>query len=437
MSKNKVKETIVAFLIIVTMLASALILSFLRRGDDGGERLEGAAFWGLPVMDITLNNTSFERLIEDKTVHFGGNEVMFFSDGNIRKYDNVEIKGRGNSTWETDKKPFQVKFEKKTSLFDSANVKKWILISNSYDASQMRNNLAFYLGGLLNMPYMKGGGYLELIIDGEYQGLYYAAPKIQVGKNAVDVRSDLGILVELDNLHGVEEGCYYSREGSCLIVSDLEDNDNGEPAIEDFLKSFNEFERATKEKDYNAIKKVVDVESFAKYFVLSEFVINPDAYVSSWYMYKDGLDDKIHVGSGWDYDFAFGNRKWIWNIDEEFYSPEIDMVHGDEDSGSTFYLDGELIEDETDFNSSRVLIRMMRIPQFREEVKEVFNRFLKGHKKDMLNYIRNQAEMISSAVARDNKKWNERGFRKEVDYLLDWVGRRYDHFEKTYGDDKK
>ena len=44
------------------------------------------------------------------------------------------------------------------------------------------------------------------------------------------------------------------------------------------------------------------------------------------------------------------------------------------------------------------------------------------------------AAMISDKAVADNERWRRDDFNAEVDYLLDWVERRYQHFEEEYGD---
>ena len=58
-------------------------------------------------------------------------------------------------------------------------------------------------------------------------------------------------------------------------------------------------------------EKYVDIESFAKHYLINKLVRNADAYRSSFYMYQDGKNDKIHVGPIWDYDLAFYSQVLI------------------------------------------------------------------------------------------------------------------------------
>ncbi len=89
----------------------------------------------------------------------------------------TQIKGRGNTTWIPDKKPYQIKLDKKADLLDpvggSQKAKKWILLANYYDPTLLHNAVAFdlaYTSGLTATPQ---GYFVDFYYDGEYRGNYY------------------------------------------------------------------------------------------------------------------------------------------------------------------------------------------------------------------------------------------------------------------------
>ena len=421
-------------ILVVVVVSITLLIMWYRMGLSNGRKVDEDSF---AEMDIRLQNVDLETIESDKDTEFVGNEVVVFDDGKEASYSDVGIKGHGNSTWRKDKKPFQLKFEHKTNLFGLANVKKWLLLANRFDESQLRNDAAFYFARMINMEYAINGKFLELSIDGDYRGLYYIVPKITINKNSVDLRSSLGILVEADNLHGKEKGCYYSNHGVCLTMEDTVDENNGVLAMKQFVADFSKFEIAAEKKNYEEVADLVDIESFVKYYLLNEFTVNPDAYTTSWYMYKDGADDKIHAGPGWDYDYALGNREWFWASSEDFYSPELDMIRKSDAIGEDFVVDGEVVKRDPDYSISRIMIWLMDMPQFREEVKKVFRNTLSGRKMELLTHIKVQAMKIRPALSRDSGRWGQVEYEAEIEYLLNWVDRRFEHFEETYGNGER
>ena len=69
---------------------------------------------------------------------------------------------------------------------------------------------------------------------------------------------------------------------------------------------------------------IADLESLAKYYMISEWCSNMDSGLTSTYFYKpEGADSKLFAGPVWDYDIAFGNNKGTrygcdYNNPEEF-----------------------------------------------------------------------------------------------------------------------
>ena len=311
--------------------------------------------------------------------------------------------------------------------------KKWILLANYLDRSHLRNNIAFYLEKMLDEPYSLSGNYVELYVDDYYLGLYFLTEKIEIDKYSINLQDPLGIIVELDNIYGGSKDIHIRTSNNDYIaLYDTVNEDLEEPAIKHFVTNFNNLESAVKEQDYSKISSIIDVDSFAKYFLLSEFTINPDAYSSSFFLYKDGEKDKIHAGPGWDFDIGFGNREW--NNTEVDYSPFYSPFE------STIIKDQIPTENTpvelTDYlkSISTIIYDLLDIPEFSTRVREIYQSTLSGKGDELLNYIRNQADYIRDAVYRDQARWKyDTDFNKEVDYLIDWVTKRYQHFEETYG----
>jgi len=380
-----------------------------------------------PKFELFLADVTIEQIDEnDKHIKYPGNSVTITtSDGPI-SFDDVEIKGRGNQTLERQpKRSYQIKFKDQESLLGYNKNKKWVLLTSFADYTSLRNDTAFYLEKLLNEQYTPDGNFVELFVDGRYHGLYYLARKIEISKSSVNLSDPSGILVEVDNIYGTTEECHRAKSGDCLTVKDLVNKDNENEKIQNFVENFNIANTAIKNKDFEKLKKIIDIDSFARYYLLSEFTTNPDAYSTSFYMYRDKEDDKIYAGPGWDFDLAFGNKTWgAEGIDNEtFHSP---LTKEPLNNYLVPYID----------YVSTIIYDLMGIPEFEARVEEIFKETMSGKKEELLNHIRSQAGYIRSAALRDQERWKlKTNFDEEVDYLLDWVSKRYDHFEETYNTD--
>ena len=393
---------------------------------------------GVPRMNISLNGVTLDEIkAGSKDTKYEGNDVTVYEgDSATLEAGGVRVKGRGNGTWIQEKKPYQIKFDKKVDLFGMGKAKKWVLLANAMDATNLRNEAAFYLGKMLEMEYILNGKFVELYFDGEYEGLYYLTHVVEIGKTSVDLKDSMGVLVELDNVYGGLEDYYITRNGELLALRDAVSKDDGEKAMDSFVRDFDELEIAIEEKDYERMSKIIDVESFAKYYLLSEFIVNPDAYWTSFYFYKDGFEDKIHAGPGWDFDLAFANRSWGNWMGEEFFSPRRSMVRKDELLPREVYeelgLIGETDWYEMSLGLSHIIYDMMEMPEFVDEVKETFG-LIKGRSNEFVSQIRKDEQMIVKAMGANSDKWGKEWYRDEINDMIEWIKLRFDYLEERYG----
>lgn len=412
------------------ILCAVLIFGYRAAGD--AEPWQGK----LPRLDVSLNEVSLAEIGEGaKDIKYSDNRVKLSSEAGVEEFEQVELKGRGNSTWIQPKHPYQLKFSEKADLFGMGAARKWVLLANYLDYSLLRNDTAFYLERMLESDFAMSGEYVELYVDNEYIGLYLLTPKMEIGKNRINLKNPLGILMELDNLHSAEETHYTSAAGHWLLADDVVQPARTDEAVADFMESFNQLELAAERGDFTTVNQLIDVESFAKYYLMSEFTVNPDAYDTSYYFYKDGAADVIHAGPGWDYDFALGNRVWGWAYNEDFYSPFATRVQEKYAFGGELYYDeelGEMAERAPETGVSRLFYYLMRMPDFENAVKSVYRKQLLGLKDELIAHMRERAELIREAALRDSEKW-EHDFDAELEYLMEWVGNRYDYFDDEYG----
>ena len=390
---------------------------------------------GLPVIEINLDGVSLAEIDGgSKETKYEGNELVVRDSGGVSSYDEVEVKGRGNGTWwGTEKKPYQVKFDEKVDLLGLGRARKWYLITNMYDGAYIRNDVAQYLAGMLGADYGLRGEFVELYIDNEYRGMYYLTRAVEIDKEVVNLKDAWGVLVELDNIYGTDEKYYMSGGGDKLTVKDIVNEDVEEAVMAEFLRMFNRLEVAVDQGDYATMVEVADMESFAEYYLLNEFTANPDAYWTSFYMHKDGIDDRIHAGPGWDYDLALGNRMWGNWLGDIVYSPTEVMARKKELFPEGFY-DISGLGDESSLLLSKLMFKMMDVPEFRAEVERVFRERLSGRELELEMVILRDVEKVRMAAKADGERWDKSDFDAEAEYLLDWVRIRYEHSEQEYGD---
>ena len=100
------------------------------------------------------------------------------------------VRGRGNTTWTlSDKKPFRVKLDDPYPLLGLHSSKHFVLLSEATTPFSMLAAIAaFELSRRLDMPFTPEAKPVELVINGEYNGLYLLTEQVRVEPARIDVK---------------------------------------------------------------------------------------------------------------------------------------------------------------------------------------------------------------------------------------------------------
>ncbi|MCI6858777.1 MAG: CotH kinase family protein [Eubacterium sp.] len=260
-------------------------------------------------------------------------------------YDLEYIRGRGNSTWGTDKKPYKLKLQKKADLFNMGKNKHWVLLADYYDPTHMRNKMTYWLGQELGMEYTPQCVYVDVVMNGEYYGSYLLCEQVRIDKSRVDIDNleDTPDATEEPTVTGgyllsmcpqtLQEGKTFStdRENEFQIESPEFEEEINEAQCDYIHNYVNDTEKAIYSPDFTdengkSYKEYLDVASAIKYYWIQEFSGNGDGFIStSSYLYKkrdiENEKGKLFFGPLWDFDYvAWGNN------DFDFYQCS-DWVH--------------------------------------------------------------------------------------------------------------
>ena len=290
----------------------------------------------------------------DKSNKATGHMILQNADGSVVYHDSLtQIKGRGNSTWKSDKKPYQIKLSTKTDLLQTGSedneTKTWVLLANYADLTVMRNTLIYNLGRELGMEFCTENHWINLYYDGEYRGCYLLSEKVEIDSGRVDI-TDLeelnedanegvdfeelpvetgktsngatylycasmnspeditgGYLLEMEIYTRVEaEVCYFTTSrGQNVVVKSPEYASKEEM---DYIASlYQEWEDAIYNGGVNPTTgkqhtEYVDLRSAAICYLANEISKNQDGFRTSAFFYKDNDDDMMYMGPLWDYD---------------------------------------------------------------------------------------------------------------------------------------
>lgn len=237
-------------------------------------------------------------------------------DGN--RYD-MSIKGRGNSSWtfNFDKKPFNITLyknediskeiakyseKKKAELIDGVEAKKWSILANAKDSSLLRNKIGYDIA--LAMGLGIDSRFIDVWMNGEYLGNYLLTPKTDT------IAPKNGYQIELERRTDNEDPQFTLKgfeNGTRPIYFTVKDNGaNAETAdIKAYMQKVADAILDTKSSDY---LNYIDLDSWAKMYLLNELYKDVDVVTDSIFMYRNGTDDgdKLCAGPIWDLDGAIG-----------------------------------------------------------------------------------------------------------------------------------
>ena len=133
------------------------------------------------------------------------------------------IRGRGNSTWMDNKKPYKVKLNEKQDLFGFGENAHWVLLANRFDNSLVRNRMTYWLGRELGMEFTPECVPVEVVMNGEFYGSYLLCEQIRVGKGRVEI-DDLDKVKDAPAVTDeiIETGGYLLSMDSCQIIQNKE-----------------------------------------------------------------------------------------------------------------------------------------------------------------------------------------------------------------------
>ena len=334
------RSAIPALLSAIMLMAALLAIGTgcSASGPSAGDRAPN----GIPAIYITVDPVDFQRVL-DSTDHsyraYGGTVSIAVPENYKGDYSEVElrdlnglsleyIRGRGNSTWLQDKRPFKIKLGNEVNVLGMGKSKQWNLISNAYDPSLLRNRLILAIGSKYGLEFTPKALPVDLYINGEYQGSYLISQSVRVEKTRVDIDEipsgattepeiTGGYLLAMspdsdeleNNTFETERGVRFRLKTPRFASDDFKDSVGSQEQrdyITGYLQSAEDaiFGEDQKDADGTSWTEYVDLDSAAKYWLVQQLCENGDAYrTDSTYLYKQ-RNGKLYWGPLWDFDIT-------------------------------------------------------------------------------------------------------------------------------------
>ena len=210
------------------------------------------------------------------------------------------IRGRGNSTWSKEKKPYNLYLREPSDLLGMGEAAEWALLANAFDETNLRNRLIFDFAQCVSgvKGFAPDTAYTDLYLNGEYAGLYLLSEKPQIGKTRLDVSPDSMLFSWVQSARN--DALFALNSTSSVEIESPKPCTNAERnALQTELLTFQDALVSG-----GGWQDRIDTDSFARKYLIEEVFGNYDLYNSQYFYRAPG--GRLYAGPCWDYDLTLG-----------------------------------------------------------------------------------------------------------------------------------
>ena len=355
----------------------------------------------------------------------------------------IEMRGSSSQTM-LNKKPYALETRedddisnRNVSLLGMPTENDWVLNSLAFDQTGMRDVLAYELSNRLGQ-YASRSVYCEVVINGDYKGLYAFMEKIKPDDDRVNIEKmdetcnqypevTGGYITKADKTTGGDPiawtmqgygGGWWGWENNTDFIHHYPKPADITNAQSNYILSvFNDLAGVANRHDIDiatGIPSVIDIPSFIDFMMIAEFTSNVDVYSLSTFFHKD-RNGKLRAGPVWDYNLAFGydafgNRSGydVWQFNNQ------------DNNGPKFWKD--LFD--TDAFRCYFAKRWFELTEPRQPLNYDF----------VCSRIDEIDALIAEAIPRDNQRWNQMGQHAQyVNNMKNWLQQRINWLNQHIG----
>lgn len=397
----------------------------------------------LPIVIIDTDNGA--EIPDDPRI-FGTMKIIkrpdgsrnFVSDANNEDYldysGTIDIETRGSTSQGLPKKPYGFSTleddredNDNVSLLGMPKENDWILNSFAYDDSMMRDFISYTMSNEIGQ-YATRLQYCEVVINGDYRGLYALSEKIKRDDDRVNIaklsddeneqpKITGGYIMKSDKLSDGEEFAWSSNGANYIHHRPKPEDITSEQSayIETVFRQLDQL--ASNPDNATGYPSVIDVPTFVDYMLLAEIASNVDSYQFSTFYHKD-RNGKLRAGPIWDYNLTYGN---------DLFRSGYDRSHTDvwqfqyENDGAQFWRD------------------LFADPKFKCHLAKRFNEITQPGQPLNFNTISDLIDttsaIIAEAVEREDQRWNTiSDFEEELTNMKNWIQTRITWMRENLGE---
>lgn len=249
--------------------------------------------------------------------------------------ETVQVKIRGNSTANTVKNPYNIKFKNKKTILGMKGTRKWSLLANLFDKTLIRNKLAADFAAIAGVNPELKSTFVEVYLDGAYKGCYQLTMPVTDG--TVDVEVEKGeMLLERNgyyDLNAAGKVFNYTPIAGIRFVPIAPEHgyetEEQKKAIKVLLKDA-EFSCISGVRE--RVEGILDLDSFVNMYICEELMKDIDIFHGSTYFYYK--NERLYSGPIWDMDLSMGNVSFAEGAADSKYAKYHNSIHNLEKLGN-------------------------------------------------------------------------------------------------------
>ena len=412
----------------------------------------------IATLSISLKDGTLNDINESKEISKSGYLSLTNPDGKNNYLGEIKkIHGRGNTTWTQNKKPYTIEFSEDVNLLGMGASKKYCLLANACDESNLRNKIAFDAAKECGLKYTVDSEFVDFYVDGEYCGLYLLTESIDLGKNRINI-TDMESKTRASNLKSLKNYNIVLNEESGVISKSWDIPNSPNDITGGYILEIDEKSRINSEDSYfifqddipfalknpkyatesqikyisgfmqsivtdleqGKINSNIDIKSWLYYYLIQECFANHDIWSIYFVKDSDFVDNKIYAGPIWDFDFSMGT-----------------LFLGKDANPMAFYA-----------NTHGVYNKLYQIDEFQQQVKLAYkNKFRTLMIKYSQNILEEYKNTMEDSYKMNHIRWKSiqeyewcnhyDNFQEHIDYLSNFLEKRIDFLDKAWIDNKE
>lgn len=309
--------------------------------------------FNLPLMVIYTNGQTIPdepRIVADMGIIYNGEGMLNYSYDPWNEYaGKISIEQRGESSSGFAKKSYSIELQNPDGTNNNVSIlglpieNDFVLYGPYSDKTMMKNVITYEIFNRMGRWAPKTR-YIEVLLNGDYRGIYVLTEKIKRDDNRVDVdritpdditplKMSGGYILRRDKKNDLDPSQWWQSTVNQPFHEQMwyqyfdpkreELTDEQALYIKDWMQNFDETTSSIGFDDmYYGYRQYIRVKSFIDLMMVNEISKGIDNYMFSTYFYKENDTDggKLVAGPPWDYNLGYGNVNYgnDWDASETF-----------------------------------------------------------------------------------------------------------------------